>query len=103
MSVFWFVRESKSVCLLCGSWGGCVSLCFFFCILTVLPSLVHSARRSSAAGGGGGGELDGAAGDVEASARHQAARSDPRLPGGVLEAGERGATRTACHPGRRPA
>lgn len=66
--------------------------CFF--------SASHSARCPSSQGRGGQRELHSPAGVLEASSAAEAARTDPRLSGGLLTAGERRAAWTAHHTGR---
>lgn len=62
--------------------------------------LCCSAWSSSQEGGGGCPQLHGPQGDLEASTDSEAARPDQRLPAGLLQARERGASRPAGHRGR---
>lgn len=59
--------------------------------------LCYSARSASQESGGGGPQLHCPQGDLEASAVCEAAWPDQRLPAGLLQARERGASRPASH------
>ncbi len=82
------------------SWPVCVVSVWWSS--TRVFSASHSARRASTQGWGGQRELHGPAGVLEASSAAEAARTDPRLSGGLLTAGERRAARTAHHTGCGP-
>lgn len=74
-----------------------VVLCFPVLCCVVLCC---SARSSSQEGGSRCHQLNSPQGDLEASSEPEAARSNQRLPAGLLQIGERGATRTAHDCGR---
>ena len=70
---------------------------YFHCILCAV--LHCSARSSSQEGGGGQPQLHCSQGDLEASPVCEAAWPDQRLPAGLLQAREGGASWPASHRG----
>lgn len=68
--------------------------------MTLCVDLCCSAWSSAQEGGGRRPQLHGPQGDLEAPTVSETARPDPRLPGGLFQTGERGASRPAGHHGR---
>lgn len=78
------------------SYNGVV-LCFpvLCCVVLCCLVLCCSARSSSQEGGGRCHQLHSPQGNLEASSKPESTRSNQRLPAGLLQTGERGASWTA--------